>query len=82
MQDKEPEMPVTSQASPTGQKDKYRSSIKVGDKVKILTLRDIRRKDKYGTIVAFTAKRVQIRTGSPPQIVVRADSNLARVIDI
>ena len=69
-------------SSTTGHKDKYGSAIKVGDKVQILTLGGIRRKDRHGIIVAFTPKRVKVKTGTPPEVVVRADSNLVRVIDV
>ena len=67
-------------SSSTGRKDKYGSALKVGDKVQILTLRGIQRTD--GIIVGFTPKRVKVRTGTPPEVIVRADSNLVRVIDV
>ena len=65
-----------------GRKDKFGNIIKIGDKVHILTFPGLLRKDNLGIITGFTAKRVQIRTGSPPELMLRADSNLARVIDI
>ena len=74
--------PSSQTSSNTGRKDKYGSAIKIGDKVQILTLGGIRRKDRHGIIVAFTPKRVKVKTGTPPEVIVRADSNLVRVIDI
>ena len=71
-----------SQSTPQTRRDKYGNPIRVGNKVQILTFAGLRKKDRYGTITGFTAKRVKVETGSPPEVILRADSNLVRVIDI
>ena len=67
--------------SPT-RKDKFGNTLRIGHKVQILTFAGLLRKDKLGIIVGFTPKRVRIKTGSPPEIILRAESNLVRVVDI
>ena len=77
-----PPAAASQRTNSSGRKDKNRSAIKIRDKVQILTFPGLLRKDKFGIITGFTAKSVQIRTGSPPELILRADSNLLRVIDI